>query len=161
MKPAVLGLVVLLACSTSSSAGAVAEVYCKDGQLRAPLLLREFQAGAAGVSGYEIKIEVDGKWTQTQLAGKKATLKMKGTLSKENAELLAKDLARYDLLSLKSSGRLTVNAHVVAFDFGRLNGTLILLPGQPLPKPEAGSGAALAERYSGVVKAIQDIIKKR
>lgn len=161
MKFSSLVILVWLTCTTLCSADDNADVYCKDGQLRAVLVLRQVQGGVAGFTGQEVKIDVDGKWTLTQLVGKKSTLKMKGTLSKENVDALAKDLARYDLISLKNYGRPTANPHVVAFEFGRLNGTMILLAGQPLPTPDAGSTASLPERYSGVVKAVQDIIKKR
>jgi hypothetical protein len=161
MKCAILSGSLVLSFCFAASAGSDVAVYVKDGALRTALIVREVQILPTGYVGSEVKIETDGKWTLSQYAGKKAVPKSKGQLPKEFLESLAEQLARYDLVTLRSYGTAGVNTYVVGVEFGRVNGILALPGNQRLPQPNAGDSATLAERYAGIVKAAQDIIQRR
>lgn len=137
------------------------DVYVKDGQLRAPLIIRDVQVIAKGLTGTVYKFETDGTWTVSQVKDKTSTLKMQGTLTKEQVEVLAKELAKHDLVNLKNFGGPAPNPHLVGIEFGRINAVCHLLFMQPLPKGASGGTATMPERFGGIMQASQEIITRR
>jgi len=136
--------------------------YLKDGKLAHTLEVRDVQGGFAGFTGRLWTVEPSGRWTLARVMNRKTEVEKKGELTKEELALLAKELARYDLAQLtsKAPGRPMANPHVVSIKFGKLDVSLTLGAGQPLPKPDPDNPKATIEgRFAGIANAVQQAIK--
>jgi hypothetical protein len=120
-------LIVMFSLSASSSDPQ--DEYLKEngGQpaLKNRLVLREEQAGFAGVSGRMWVVEPDGRWSVMDIkpagTGKvRETTRQSGKLTPEELTALAKDLAAHNLVGLpKNVGELVrANPHRIILKFG-------------------------------------------
>src|SRR5262245_29680685 len=120
-------------CAALLAAEGDVAAYLKDGKLTHTLEIRDVQGGVAGFTGTSFRVEPDGAWTTAQVMNQKASNEKKGTLTMDQVATLAKALAKYDTLNLKSAGKPMTNPHVVTIKFGKVEGTLNLPAGAPLP----------------------------
>jgi hypothetical protein len=131
----------------------------KNDRLSDPLEIVDVQGGFAGFTGTFWKIEPSGKWTSGRVFKQKHEVKQTGQLDKEQVSNLAKQLAKYDLKTLKSmKGRPTANPHIVTIKFGKQEVSLTLNAGDSLPKPDATS---VPGRYAGIVEAAKQLLKAK
>ena len=136
--------------------------YLQDGKLAHTLEIRDVQGGFAGFTGRLWTVEPSGRWTLSRVMNQKAEVEKKGELTKEELATLAKELARHDLarLTSKAPGRPMANPHVVSIKFGKLDVSLTLGAGVPLPKPDPENPKATIEgRYAGIANAVQQAVK--
>jgi hypothetical protein len=142
---AVLGLSVLHAEGPAD--------YLKEHKLKERLEVRELQGGVVGFTGTFTVIEPDGAWsTGPVLQDKAGEPKAKGKLTAEQLALLAKDLSRYDLLTLPKQGEPVVNPRVVKITYGKTISEL-----QPSPGKDAEADKAIRARYTGIVAAVKTL----
>jgi hypothetical protein len=141
---AVLGLSVLRAEGPAD--------YLKEHKLKERLEVRELQGGFAGFTGTYTVIEPDGTWNTGPVLpqDKVGEPKAKGKLTAEQLALLAKDLAKHDLLTLPKQGEPVVNPKVVKITYGKAVSEL-----QPGPGKDAEADKAIRARYTGIVAAVK------
>ncbi|HYV39917.1 MAG TPA: hypothetical protein VE988_29795 [Gemmataceae bacterium] len=160
-RPALLAGFAAIVIAFSTQPGDNLDAYLtKDGKLTNPLEIRDLQGGFAGFTGNFYKVGVDGKWSTGKVFQQKMTEEKSGTLGKDDIAKLAKALAKYDLEGLKSEGKQGTNPHVVTIKFGKVEATLSLGTGEPLPKVD-GKMKTAGQRYAGVVEAVTEAIGKK
>jgi hypothetical protein len=137
------------------SAGTDVADYIKEGMLKHPLEILDVQGGFAGFTGILISVQPTGEWKRSSVALKKSKVLEEGKLTEKQMAQLARDLAKYDLLHLTDHGKNAVNPHNVSITFGKHTSELRLGTSQKLPEP----GDSVAGRYSGIVRAVQDLCK--
>lgn len=145
----------LFALAASSSAGLDDP---KPAALKETLKVKNVQGGFAGFTGKQWTIEPSGKWTAFEVFNERLTEKAKGELKPEQLASLAKDLEKYKLTALASKGKETTNPHVITISHGKKSTTLILPPGDGLPKPDPTS---VEGRYSGIVHAVRALLREK
>jgi hypothetical protein len=162
LMSAIAGLSLLALAAGPAGAGKAAGDYLtEDGKLKYELEIRDVQGGFAGFTGTAVKIEPGGGWTRYQVFKGRLTPKGKGKLSAAQLKSLAEDLARYDALHLKDKADVPMaNPRVVTVQFGNHKAEMHLQAGAPLPKPPANPPGSVAERYGGVVAAVQALTNK-
>jgi hypothetical protein len=129
-----------------------------DGQLKEVLELRDVQGGFAGFTGSLWKVEKNGQWKKYQVFNQKLTEKEDGKLTKDQLQALAKELAKFDMLTLKNTSFKGANPHKVTITFGEYSRTLAMTGGQPLPKADVNSEEG---RFAGVVQEILSVLKAK
>jgi hypothetical protein len=130
----------------------------KDGELKEKIEVVDVQGGFAGFTGTAWTIEPSGKWTTARVFNQKRDMEKTGALTKDQLAKLAKELAAYDLSSLKGFGKPVTNPHQVTVRWGKQEATLIVAPGGALPKPGTDS---LDARYAGIASAVKDVIGEK
>lgn len=131
--------------------------YLADGKFKERLEVRDVQGGFAGFTGRFWVVEPDGSWSSGMAFNEKLKVESSGKLSKEQMSQLADALAKYDLASLKSTGKAGANPHVVKVQWGKVKAELTMKTTAPLPKADPGS---LEGRYSGTVDAVRMVAGK-
>ena len=126
--------------------------------LKETLRIKDVQAGFAGFTGKQWTIEPNGEWTIATVFNRQLTEKAKGKLSAEQLAGLGKELAKYRIDGLTSSGKPTTNQHEVTVSLGKKSATLILKPGEALPKPDADS---IEGRYAGIALFVKELLEKK
>jgi len=82
--------------------------------------------------------------------------------AQEDIAKLAKALAKYDLLKLKSEGKAGANPHVVTIKFGKAETTLTLGAGVKLPDVDPNAKElAMGQRYTGIVETLHGLTAKK
>jgi hypothetical protein len=146
----------------------------KDGRkvLKAPLTLREEQAGIAGTTGTEWTIEPSGRWTVSRIGpdqGKtrRVTTVRSGTLTAAQVEALAAALAAQDLSGLpeKTGTEAKVNPRRLTIKFGQKTASLTGVPprrnlsiAENLRKSapaEPQAGAGIWARFAHVAQVVE------
>jgi hypothetical protein len=126
------------------------------------LEIKDVQGGFAGFTGQLWVIEPSGQWSRSRVFNEKIEVEQKGMLSKDELAKLARALARYDPATLKSTGKVGVNPHVVTIKYGPNEASLTLGAGAPLPKVDPKNDKpSLPERYSGIVTAVMELVKEK
>jgi hypothetical protein len=158
MREAVCGLIGMVVLALVGpvvvAASKPADYLTKDGKLRHKLEVADLQGGFAGFVGPKTVIDPSGKWTVFKKVGARETEERTGQLNKAQRAALAKELARYDLLTLKNIGKPSVNPHNVSIAFGKVGAELKLGAGAPLPKPST-TGAG---RFAGILAAVNKAV---
>jgi hypothetical protein len=146
----------------------------KDGHkvLKAPLTLREEQAGIAGTTGTVWTVEPSGNWKVARFlsnpGGKEQLTPLRsGTMAPSQLEALAKALSAGDLAGLpaKAGREPKVNPHRVTIQFGQKAATLEGLPTRRGPSsladhirnaaPANEQASELWERFAHLVRAVE------
>ncbi len=149
----------LAACALVLVAGlAAGEDYLKDGKLTERLVVKDVQGGFAGFTGTQWTVQPDGKWEEARVFNRKVEVKRSGTLGKKELAALADELKKYDPATLKDTGKVSANPHVVTVGYGKHSAKLNLRAGAPLPKPDAKTAEG---RFAGVVAAVRSAIPKK
>jgi hypothetical protein len=135
-----------------------ADEYLKDGKLTHTLVVKDLQSGFAGQTGPQYTITPSGEWEEARVTGRNVKVVQKGKLTKKQLTALAGELKKYDPATLKDTGKVSVNPHVVTIQYGKHSAKLNLKAGAALPP--AGTKTADG-RFAGVVEAVRAAIAKK
>jgi hypothetical protein len=126
--------------------------------LKETLRIKDVQGGFAGFTGTQWTIEPSGEWTIATVFNRQLTEKAKGKLSAQQLAELGRELEKYKVEGLTSSGKPTTNPHEVTVLLGKKTATLILKPGERLPKADADS---VEGRYAGIAQYVKQLLEKK
>jgi hypothetical protein len=158
LRYGVLGLVLLAAGGPQGAQADTPEDYLtRDGKLIRELQIDDLQAGAAGLTGTRFIIAPSGAWQTGRVKDRTFKAERSGTLSAKQLEALVRELARFNLKTLKSPVGVKRPAmpHLLIIRFGRERAELALGPDAALPKTDPKT---IPGRFGGVIKAVDKLL---
>lgn len=142
---------------TANGREALEPYLTPNGQLKERLVLRDAGGFVGRGTGARWEIETDGAWKRVAREGNSFAT-TEGRLDAKQLTTLAKELARFDLLSLPREMRhdpkvVVADGFDVVVEFGRQRWTFLAVRGFPdLPTPGLDTPQA---RFAGIARAIQ------
>jgi hypothetical protein len=137
--------------------------YLKDGKLKERIEVRSVLLSIAGNSYSYYAIEPDGSWSMGMATPRSELEELaKGKLTPEQLAELAKELARFDLASLPTHGKLVFDgrhiesgprAHVTEIQYG--SKVVVLYSGKG--KSSDDEDQAIRVRYIGILAAVETL----
>jgi hypothetical protein len=131
-----------------------------EGNLRAPLEVRDEKKGFGTFAGMIYRVAPDGKWSITEIVRREPYFRGQGQLTKVQLRKLAQALVRFDVLNLPNAGRPLVNPHVLTIRFGGKTAELTFGIDQVAAPPNPANPAPdVVSRYGGIAGAVRGALR--